>query len=685
MTASDGSAHDWFGVSVAATDEVIVVGSWLGDSSTLTGSGWSDGPGAAYVFSASSGRQLARLDSPNAQAGGGFGWEVEIVGDMILVAAHKEMVSTTANAGRVYVFNKPSGGWADTSTPAATLTPGTTSAPGSVEFGNGLSVSGDGNTIVVGAPKWEHSGDSSDVSGLDRDGAVFVFTKPATGWANADTDASGVARLYAGSRVRRYDALGNQVHISGDGNTIAASAPFGWGGEGYVYMFTKPMTGWASTATTDTPVRLTVTNRFDNQRLGSKGVALSGDGSTLVVDGSGAWSKGTSGDSQIPDGYIGAAYVFVRPAGGWAEATETAKLTTFGHKYDQFGAGVAISASGDKIAVANADSRSSNYRGSAYVYTRPSGGWTDDTDGAGDNVRVLTTAAADDNPRQRYGFGGRGFAFIGEDKLVVGQPAQVWALYKKDTLSSLPAGGLYGANADHSNLANVPQGSAYLFILRKTPPPGPPPRTPPPPPPPEEPDEPQELPAPPVPEFDDVDEGSIHAENIKEVAALRITVGTTATTFSPDKAVTRGQMATFLARTWEASGQECPTTGSAYFDDVVASGSTHATGIDCMSALGVARGTTVSTFSPDKAVTRGQMATLLTRAWGAAGRTCPPSGSSAFDDVASGLTHAFGIDCMSALGVARGTTATTFSPSQPVTRAQMATFLARFHQALTGS
>lgn len=79
------------------------------------------------------------------------------------------------------------------------------------------------------------------------------------------------------------------------------------------------------------------------------------------------------------------------------------------------------------------------------------------------------------------------------------------------------------------------------------------------------------------------------------------------------------------------------------------------------------------------------MATLLTRAWGAAGRTCPPSGSSAFDDVASGLTHAFGIDCMSALGVARGTTATTFSPSQPVTRAQMATFLARFHQALTGS
>ena len=662
MTASDGSAHDWFGVSVAATDEVIVVGSWLGDSATLTGSGWSDGPGAAYVFSASSGQQLARLDSPNAQAGGGFGWEVEVVGDMILVAAHKETISTTTNAGRVYVFNKPSGGWADTSTPAATLTPGTTSAPGSVEFGNGLSVSGDGNTIVVGAPKWEHSGDSSDVSGLDRDGAVFVFTKPATGWANADTDASGVARLYAGSRVRRYDALGNQVHISGDGNTIAASAPFGWAGEGYVYMFEKPVAGWSSTATTDTPVRLTVTNRFSNQRLGSKGVALSRDGSTLVVDGSGAWSKGTSGDSQIPDDYIGAAYVFERPSGGWAEATETAKLTTFGHKYDQFGAGVAISASGNKIAVANADSRSSNYRGSAYVYTRPSGGWADATDDTGDNVRVLTAAAADDNPRQRYGFGGRGFAFIGEDKLVVGQPAQVWALYKKDTLSSLPAGGLYGANADHSNLANVPQGSAYLFTLREAAPP--------------------RFPAlPPLP-FNDVGAGSVHARDIAEVAALGITVGTTTGTFSPSKTVTRAEIATFLTRTWETAGLACPTAGSRTFDDV-ASGSAHTAGIGCMSALGVARGTMAGTFSPSETVTRAQIATFLTRAWKAAGLACPTAGSGAFDDVASGSAHVAGIGCMSALGVVRGTTTGTFSPSNTVTRAEMATFLVRFHQALT--
>lgn len=123
-----------------------------------------------------------------------------------------------------------------------------------------------------------------------------------------------------------------------------------------------------------------MTNRFQNQRLGAKGVALSGDGSALVTDAGGAWGKGAAWDSQVPDDYVGAAYVFERPSGGWADATETAKLSTFGHKYDSFGGGVAISSSGRMIAVANADSRSSNFRGSAYVFTRPSRGWADDTE-----------------------------------------------------------------------------------------------------------------------------------------------------------------------------------------------------------------------------------------------------------------------------------------------------------------
>ncbi len=700
MTAADGTANDWFGISVDATDDVIVVGAHGANGGVVYGPLTGSGPGSAYVFDAGSGAQLARLDSPNPINTGGFGWSVAIVDDTIVVGAYREPVSSNAREGRAYVFVKPATGWADTSTPTATLEPaaadyaptgGTSPPEWGIRFGSAVALSDDGNTLVVGARQWEHVGGGDDHStALDRDGAVFVFPKPATGWANADTDDTGVVRLFAGTRTVRDDGLGATVAISGDGNTIAASAIHNGGTPataGYVYVFTKPDTGWVSTTyATGTPPRMSVTNRFTHQRLGSEGVSLSYDGSTLVAGAGGDWRKDRTGAALVPDDYVGAAYVFARPSRGWADATETAKLSTFGHKWDGFGSGVAISGSGNKIAVSNKDSRSSNYRGSAYVFTRPSGGWVSDTDGVGSNIRVLTLADADTDASHRYGFGGIGLAFVGENKLVVGQIAYVAALVQEDGLSSSPVGGLYGANVDMSNRANVPQGSAYLFKLRPGPtgpgPTGPGPTGPDPDPDPTEP--PPPPPPPPPPEFEDVDDDSVHAASIKTVARLKITTGTSATTFSPAQTVTRAQLATFMARTWTAAGQECPSSGVVYFDDVAA-GSTHASGIDCMSALGVTAGTSARTFSPSQTVTRAQMATFMARMWTAAGQECPASGALSFTDVAAGSTHAAGIDCISALGITRGTTATTFSPSQTVTRAQMATFLARFYSALTAA
>ena len=102
-----------------------------------------------------------------------------------------------------------------------------------------------------------------------------------------------------------------------------------------------------------------------------------------------------------------------------------------------------------------------------------------------------------------------------------------------------------------------------------------------------------------------------------------------------------------------------------------------------MSALGVAQGTADRMFSPSEPVTRAQMATFLARTWEAAGRTCPDDTGPSFDDVPADSTHAVGIGCIAALGITSGTAAGTFSPSGTVTRAQMATFLARLHQALT--
>ena len=218
------------------------------------------------------------------------------------------------------------------------------------------------------------------------------------------------------------------------------------------------------------------------------------------------------------------------------------------------------------------------------------------------------------------------------------------------------------------------------------PPPLPPPPLPPPPPPDDGTTEPDDGAAEPEvpPEFTDVDEDSVHAQSIEEVAMLGITSGTSERMFSPSEPVTRAQMATFLARTWEAAGRECSTAAaSAFFDDVAAD-STHAAGIGCVAALGITSGTSERMFSPSEPVTRAQMATFLARTWEAAGRECSTAAASAFfDDVAADSTHAAGIGCVAALEITRGTAAGTFSPSDTVTRAQMATFLARFHAALT--
>ena len=183
-------------------------------------------------------------------------------------------------------------------------------------------------------------------------------------------------------------------------------------------------------------------------------------------------------------------------------------------------------------------------------------------------------------------------------------------------------------------------------------------------------------------DFRDVDGNSVHAESIETITRLRITTGTSAATFSPSAPVSRAQMATFAARTWTASGRECPTSGAVAFADVP-EGAAHAESVACTSALGVTRGTAAGTFSPSAPVTRAQMATFLVRLWRADGRTCPTSGGASFDDVPADSTHAESIRCISALGITRGTAAGTFSPSDSVTRAQMATFLTRFYDALT--
>ncbi|MEM9465082.1 MAG: S8 family serine peptidase [Actinomycetota bacterium] len=123
-------------------------------------------------------------------------------------------------------------------------------------------------------------------------------------------------------------------------------------------------------------------------------------------------------------------------------------------------------------------------------------------------------------------------------------------------------------------------------------------------------------------------------------------------------------------------------SGSSFID--VAETSYAAADVECLRMLGVTNGTSATTYSPSDVVTREQMAAFLGRLYREiTGEACAPSGSS-FADVSVSSFAATDVECLVSLGVTNGTSATTYSPGDVVTREQMAAFLGRLFRAITG-
>jgi hypothetical protein len=165
--------------------------------------------------------------------------------------------------------------------------------------------------------------------------------------------------------------------------------------------------------------------------------------------------------------------------------------------------------------------------------------------------------------------------------------------------------------------------------------------------------------------FGDVESGRFYSEGVQWLADSGITTGTSPECFSPDAAVTRGQAAAFL---WRMEGR--PPSPMHPFRDVEAVWQQDA--ISWMAAERVTTGTSSSTFSPDQVATRAQIAAFLHRLAGE-----PPAHSLPFVDLTADWQRA-PVAWMAATGITTGTSPSTFSPDDPVTRGQLATFLHRY-------
>ena len=167
------------------------------------------------------------------------------------------------------------------------------------------------------------------------------------------------------------------------------------------------------------------------------------------------------------------------------------------------------------------------------------------------------------------------------------------------------------------------------------------------------------------------------------LAHYGITVGTGGGMFSPDKAVTRLAMARFLYRAAGPAGVDMTTVTDQNLTD------TDSKEANAVASLGIMAPRSTGVFDPSGLVSRADMAVhlaaFLSKATTSPGgvdiddlKDSHASGDSPFTDISEVSVSAHkAIRDIFELGVTTGTTATTFSPTNPVSRAQMAAFITR--------
>jgi hypothetical protein len=401
VTASNKEDGDQFGVALAVSRDgtTLAVGAPM-ENSAATGvngkqadeSAYSSG--AVYVYSRSPNGwpQQAYLKASNTGANDQFGYAVSLSadGNTLAVSAVYEDSSargingnqadnSVAESGAVYVFARSGSTWSQQAYLKASNTGGQEDGD---TFGYSVSLSGDGNTLVVGAPSEdsaaiEINGDQAN-NAAGGAGAVYMFTRNGSAWSQ---------QAYLKSPTARANALfGYSVSLDNSGNTLAAGAFDEDGGKGAVHVFTRAGVTWSHQA------RLQASNAERQDSLGVW-VSISDDGNTIAAGSLDEDSlltgvnPGTAGAAdQTSDTSAGAAYAFVRAGTMWSQQAFM-KASNSG-KEDWFGARVALSGDGNTMVAAapNEDSAakgiggnqqddSAQEAGAAYVFTRTGVTW----------------------------------------------------------------------------------------------------------------------------------------------------------------------------------------------------------------------------------------------------------------------------------------------------------------------
>jgi hypothetical protein len=306
--------------------------------------------------------QLARIAPGVVDGGSGTALALSSTASTALIG----VPSARGSDGEVLVYVRRAGGWSRQGPPLIVDcrrrcggAAGTGEDGNTYFFGSSVALSGDGTTALIGAP------------GNGERGAAWVFVRRRGRWHQQGS------RLIAfcdptrrrcvgpnGTGLGGY-AFGSSVALSRGGSLALIGAP---GGRGAAWVFVRSARGgWSQQA------KLTGRGAgyagVNTGEFGT-GAALSADGRTALI--------GAGGDVDGGIGGAGAAFVFVRSAGGsWSQ--DGPKLRGTGEVGDGAeGQSVAISADA-RMAVLGAP-RDNNLTGAAWVFARTAGGggWVQD-------------------------------------------------------------------------------------------------------------------------------------------------------------------------------------------------------------------------------------------------------------------------------------------------------------------
>jgi hypothetical protein len=202
--------------------------------------------------------------------------------------------------------------------------------------GSSVSLSGEGNTAIVGGP-----GDNYNA------GAAWVFTRTGDAWTQQSK--------LVGTGAVNIAWQGYAVSLSSDGNTAIVGGPWDSSYTGAAWVFTRNGSVWSQQA------RLIGSGAVSGAQQGAS-VSLSSDGNSAIVGG------------YSDNGGLGAALVFTRTGGVWSQQGD--KLVGTGAEGSTSAQGYSVSLSSDGNTAIVGGYADNSHVGAAWVFIRNGGVWS---------------------------------------------------------------------------------------------------------------------------------------------------------------------------------------------------------------------------------------------------------------------------------------------------------------------